>query len=367
MTNPIRILSCDDSATMRKLIKSALESDPAIQVVAQAGNGRDALQQLDSARPDLVLMDVEMPIMDGIDTVREIRKRDRKLPIIMFSSLTSQGAEATLDALHAGANDFTAKPRSLGNINLAIEQVRRDLVQRIKALVPPGRLPERFREKPAPPKRCDPTPPGLSRLHSIKVVTIGVSTGGPQALKEVLSGIPRHFPVPILIAQHMPPVFTELLAQRLSEQTGHQVCEAKHNEPLQKSRILLAPGDYHMVVEKNADDRVVVQLNQDKPENSCRPAVDPLFRSVARCFGRNALAVVLTGMGQDGQSGAGDIKHAGGTVMVQDESSSVVWGMPKKVIDACFADHVFPLQQIAPEIVKRVSSSLTSLTSQFNS
>lgn len=197
--------------------------------------------------------------------------------------------------------------------------------------------------EPKEPRKISSMPAG------VRLISIGVSTGGPVALAKLLGEIPKYLPVPIMIAQHMPAVFTGLLAKRLSEQTGHKVCEAKDGDQIEASRILIAPGDYHMLV-KRCKTRVEVRLNQDPPVNSCRPAVDPFFKSVAQCFGNRAVGVVLTGMGQDGMSGAGLIKSAGGTVFAQDESSSVVWGMPGKVVSAGFADHIMDLSDIAESL-----------------
>lgn len=348
MNDPIRVMLCDDSATMRRLIKEAIEHEPRIRVVAQARNGQDALRQLDDVNPDAVILDVEMPVMDGIDTAKGIRKRNRKLPIIMFSSLTSRGAEATLDALQAGANDFCTKPTSSGHVSKAIEQVRRELTPKLITWVEKRRNPSDKPQLPEVSQRNKYKVSGNS-LTSVSVIAIGVSTGGPAALADIFKKVPQGFKVPFVIAQHMPPVFTGLLAGRLSEQTGHTVIEAVDGEPLTHGKIVIAPGDYHLVLKREGT-QVVTHLNQNEHENSCRPAVDPLFRSVAECYGLNALGVVLTGMGQDGMNGAEEIKKLGGTVFVQDEASSVVWGMPRKVVEAGCADQILSLEELGKEI-----------------
>lgn len=350
MNNQIKVLICDDSSTMRRLIKKVVESSPDLKVVFEACNGQEAVDHLEKVQPDIIIMDVEMPVLDGIDATRAIRKLNRTIPILMFSSLTSQGAEATLDALSAGANDVVVKPSAAGHIGQALAQLAKDLIPKITDLTNRCKAPV----VPAPPRptvsnvATDATP---SLQPAIEVVAIGVSTGGPQALVEVLNGISESFSVPILITQHMPPVFTKLLAQRLSTNCKLPVTEAVDGETLVPGKVLLAPGDYHLTVQQN-DSKVVVKLNQDPPENSCRPSVDPLFRSVAECFGNKALGVVLTGMGKDGLLGAGVLKEQGSHVIAQDQESSVVWGMPGKVVEAGYADSVLPLNKIAVELTR---------------
>jgi two-component system chemotaxis response regulator CheB len=352
---------CDDSATMRRLIKTALKSKPEIQVVCEAENGQVALDLIDSTELDLIVMDVEMPVMDGIDATREIRKRNKSLPIIMFSSLTSRGAEATLDALAAGANDFVAKPAAAGHISKALENVQQNLIPMICQLVTkpsavkaqPAKRP--FNSTKSVQPTAAPSSPALSKAKSSKVkgIAIGVSTGGPVALVKLLSAIPVSLPVPIVITQHMPPVFTKLLADRLTSQTKHQVKEATEGEEVAPGNILLAPGDFHMTLERSGT-QVVVRLSQDEHVNSCRPAVDPLFASFAKCFGPAGLGIVLTGMGKDGVEGARKIKQVGGRVFAQDQDSSVVWGMPSAVIKAGLADQVLPLAEVASAITDAV-------------
>ena len=332
---------------MRRLVKKAVESHPEIRVVAQANHGREAIDLLDQAKPDLLVIDVEMPVLDGIDTVRAIRKFNKTLPIVMFSSLTSNGAEATLDALAAGANDFAAKPTVKGHVQEALKAVEDSLVGKIIAVAGASKSTQTQKMK---------IPSSVKRdvKRKIDLVAIGVSTGGPEALVKVLRNVPNSFSIPIVIAQHMPPVFTSILAERLRAQTGHEVHEAKDGDTLSPSKILIAPGDYHMIV-KRSGGMLTARLNQSEPENSCRPAVDPLFRSVASCCGDRSLAVVLTGMGKDGTNGAKELKAAGGSIVVQDEKSSVVWGMPSEVIRAGCADDVMP-----PEEIGKMISSFTN-------
>ncbi|MFK7768394.1 MAG: chemotaxis response regulator protein-glutamate methylesterase [Mariniblastus sp.] len=357
MKKHINVMLVDDSSTMRRLIKTALKSEPKLKFVYEAKDGQDAVKNVAVACPDIVVMDVEMPVMDGIVATREIRRHHPSLPIVMFSSLTSRGAEATLDALAAGANDFAVKPAAAGHITNAIEQLKENLLPKILELVTPTLPIRRTVVAPRTPPQItnDTTSASKNRIDSI---AIGVSTGGPDALAKLLMDIPKNLPVPILITQHMPPVFTSLLATRLTSRTGHSVKEAVDGEIVGKGNILLSPGDYHLTV-KRSGVSVHAKLDQEPKENSCRPAVDPLFRSMATCYGKNAMGIVLTGMGQDGAQGSGAIKSQGGSIIVQDKDSSVIWGMPGKVVSAGHADQILPLNQIAQELVRRVFQSLS--------
>jgi two-component system chemotaxis response regulator CheB len=342
---PLRILLVDDSAVIRRAITSMLSSDPEIMVVGNAGNGTQALERIPGLKPDLIILDIEMPGMDGLETLVEIRKLYRKLPVIMFSTLTERGAAATLDALARGASDYMTKPSRA--VDLTPERVREDLIRKIKSLCA-VRLPSR----PAPLPRL-PLPPSSVEAR-IDVVAIGTSTGGPNALMALLPQLTPNFPVPIVVVQHMPALFTRLLAERLNVRGPLKVQEGREGERLLAGEVWIAPGDRHMtVVRKGAE--ILIGVNQDPPENSCRPAVDVLFRSVAQIYKANVLAIVLTGMGSDGTRGASLIRAAGGQVIAQDEASSVVWGMPGSVVAAQLADHIYPLDGIAAETVRRVS------------
>lgn len=376
MNKAIRVLICDDSATMRTLITSAIEGLPPIKVVGKGKHGGEAVQLFVEKRPDVVVLDVEMPVMDGIDAARAIRAISADIPIIMFSSLTKSGAEATLDALQTGATDFATKPNGMGDIEAATNQVSSELGQKIlhygrgaqsscqtvkprvavqtppkagSMTTPGSRTPLRSGATPAvagtPPQAAS-TPTGIATASA---VAIGVSTGGPEALVKVLSGMPKPFNVPVLIAQHMPATFTGLLAKRLTAQTGHMVKEALHQHEIKAGEIWLAPGDYHLTVQRRGSS-IRTHLDQNPPENSCRPAVDPLFRSMAACFGKHALGVVLTGMGKDGTEGAKEIKAAGGQVYAQNEKSCLVYGMPREVIEAGCADQIFCVAEMGRHI-----------------
>ncbi len=377
MAGRIKVLVTDDSIVLRRLITDVLATDPDIEVVGTAVNGKAALDKLASLKPDIMTLDVEMPVMNGLETLVEVRKRDRRLPIIMFSTLTARGAGATLDALERGASDDVTKPANVGSISESMEAVRSELIPKIKTLTGHGpKLPPRARPAfgappapaqrgifgatgapdqarpggPAPARRAAPAPGGR-----VDVVGIGVSTGGPDALTKVIAALPGNFPVPIVVTQHMPPVFTELFAQRLNTRSALTVVEAREHEPLAPGKVLIAPGDYHMRM-KRSGTQVVAELDQGPPENYCRPAVDPMFRSLAETFGGNVLSVILTGMGQDGHRGAEHILAAGGQLIVQDEATSVVWGMPGAAVAAGLPLTQFPLERIAEGIMSRVNA-----------
>jgi two-component system chemotaxis response regulator CheB len=352
----LRVLIVDDAVVVRRILTDALSAEPDLEVFT-AANGRIALAKIPQVNPDVVTLDIEMPEMDGLSTLRELRKTYPKLPVIMFSTLTERGAEATLDALAAGANDYVTKPANVGSIAAAFSRIKSDLIPKIKALC--GVREEPAAEASAKPVSVKPaiTRPvvrALAAPSTIDVVAIGVSTGGPNALSAMLPMLPRSLPVPVVIVQHMPPIFTKLLADRLAKQCSVQVREGAGGTSIEPGQVIVAPGGCHMVVARQGN-RVVVSTNMEPPQNSCRPAVDVLFRSVASVYGANVLAVVLTGMGYDGMRGCERVREAGGRVIVQDEASSVVWGMPGFVAQAGLADKVLPLNEIAGEIVRCVN------------
>lgn len=345
---PIRILIVDDSALIRRVLAEVLAADPEIVVAGAVGTGQLALAAIPQRKPDLVTLDVEMPGMDGIQTLVEIRKIDSRLPVIMFSTLTGPGAAATLEALARGASDYATKPSNAGSQEKARVLVREELIPKIKALC--GAREKRRVTMPAPAF----VPPVQHPPTRIDLVAIATSTGGPNVLGELMPQFPRDFAVPVVIVQHMPAMFTKLLAARLNGLAQLQVQEGQAGQPLEKGQVWIAPGDFHMTVLRQGT-KCVLGLNQDPQENSCRPAADVLFRSVAHTFKENVLAVVLTGMGSDGTLGSAAIRKAGAAVIVQDEASSVVWGMPGSVVAAKLADRICPLNAVVPEILRRVS------------
>lgn len=355
----IRILVVDDAVVVRQLLSKILSSDPLLAVVGVAANGRIALAKIPQVNPDLIVLDLEMPEMDGLETLAAIRQRYPRLPVIVFSAVTERGAVATLEALALGATDYATKPASTSK-DEAIAYVRQQLLPKIKGLcgwgtTPISRLGSLPGRKQDPQRLAAPARP-LHSLQPVEIVAIGVSTGGPNALAALLPALSADFPVPIVIVQHMPPLFTRRLAERLAVQCQIQIAEGQPDSILKPGQAWIAPGDFHMVVCRQST-QVCIQTHQDPPENSCRPAVDVLFRSVVEVYGAGTLAVVLTGMGQDGLHGCRCIREAGGQVLVQDEASSVVWGMPGAIAQAQLADRILPLNQLAAEIVRRIAVS----------
>lgn len=368
----IRILVVDDSAVMRSLLRTVVGADPALEVAGTAGDGASALAAIPTVRPDLILLDVEMPVMDGLVTLREMRKRGFKMPVIMCSSLTQRGAKVTIEALAGGASDYVTKPSGQADRNTATQTLREQLVPKIKALTqnvlpkaapaasPLSPLTKRPSSIPAS-AVTSLTPIGPIRQQIINiaptVVAIGVSTGGPAALDIVLPAIPAGFPLPILIVQHMPELFTKLFAERLNSRCHIPVYEASQGQTIVPGSVYIAKGNWHMEVVAGAIPSAPpsLHLNQGPLENHCRPAVDVLFRSVARQYGTGTLAIVLTGMGSDGMLGCQVIREQGGAVIAQDQPTSTVWGMPGAVTNAGLAHRVLPLDAIAPEILRIVS------------
>ena len=346
--NRVRVLIVDDSAVVRRMLTDILSAEPDLEVVGSAPNAAIARSRFETVKPDVVTLDVELPDGSGLDLLSEFRKKAPLLPIVMFSSLTQRAAATTLDALARGASDYVTKPSQVGSREEAIEHVRSHLVAKVRALTSRRRLPAAAPTSSVRPA-ARPNPAG----GRIDLIAIGSSTGGPNALADVFKALPGNLPCPVVIVQHMPPVFTKLLADRLSATCPIQVREAAQGEVLVPGKAYIAPGDFHMRLAKDGEKHRIV-LDQSAPENSCRPAVDVLFKSIPPLFGARALGVILTGMGQDGLIGVQQMRAAGAQIVVQDEATSVVWGMPGAVARAGAADVIVPVTEVGDEIVRRV-------------
>ena len=390
---PARILIVDDSAVMRALLRSVVGSDTHLEVAATASDGASALRAMESVRPDLVLLDVEMPGMDGVSTLKQMKAAGIRIPVIMCSSLTQRGAKVTIEALASGAADYVAKPAGQPSREAAVKSLAHDLVPKILALTasatgsqlqnqigaafspdpwsasraqaeprtlwpgqhPPLSRPPAFSIPGAMPAPVQSAPPASAMPPA--VLLIGVSTGGPAALDVLLPALPASFPLPVLIVQHMPELFTKLLAERLNGRCPLRVTEAVAGEPVRAGNIYIARGDWHMEAAAGVSATPVLRLTQEQPENHCRPAVDVLFRTAVQVYGGRVLAVVLTGMGYDGLAGSRIIREHGGTVLAQDQATSAVWGMPGAVAQAGLPHRILPLNAIAPEILRLSSRS----------
>jgi two-component system, chemotaxis family, protein-glutamate methylesterase/glutaminase len=347
----IRVLVVDDSAPVRRLVTLALETDPEIKVVGRAVDGDDAVAQVEALKPDAVTLDIEMPVVDGLQALTRIRERHPRLPIVMFSTLTARGAVKTLEALSLGASDFVLKPTTTGSVAESVREVHDELVPRIKGLVGvqrmfgPGARPAR-QSFPLAPSR----PAGLP-VSPPEVLLVGASTGGPDALTKMLAALPGDLRVPVVVVQHMPPVFTAMFAARLERVCALSVHEAGEGDALLPGHVYVAPGGRHLSLVACAEGARTALLDTP-PENFCRPAVDVLFRSAAAVYGPRVLALVMTGMGHDGAAGSHAVALRSGRVLVQDRASSVVWGMPGAVVEAGLASEVLALDEIAPRLVE---------------
>jgi two-component system chemotaxis response regulator CheB len=338
-----RVLVVDDSVVVRQLVARVLDAEPTTELAGVAANGRVALEKIARLNPDIVLLDLEMPEMDGFETLVEIRRTNPTLPVIIFSHLTSAGAAATLEALARGATAFALKPSADG-IGVAVAQVRDDLLPLILAMQPP-------------PSTASPSPiarePRQRATTTVSAMVIAVSTGGPNALAAIVPELPDDLGIPIFIVQHMPPVFTKMLAERLDRLGALTVVEATDGELALPGMVYVAPGGRHMSLSgTKADRNVCIQLTDTPPENSCRPAADVLFRTAAAAYGAETLAVVLTGMGNDGLRGSEAVRAAGGRVIAQTEASAVVASMPAAVAAAGLADAVVSLDDMAAELIR---------------
>jgi two-component system, chemotaxis family, protein-glutamate methylesterase/glutaminase len=357
-----RILIVDDSAVMRSLLRAVVCSDSALEVAGTAADGASAIQTIEALHPDMVLLDVEMPVMDGLATLRELRKRGHQAPVIMCSSLTQRGARVTIEALACGASDYVAKPAGQADREAGIRALAQDLIPKVKALTrraPQEPAPGGRSRTALPPAIAAAGVPGTLGEVAPRVVVIGVSTGGPAALDRVLPMLPCSFPLPVLVVQHMPELFTALLAERLNGRCRLKVREAAEGDAVRPGTIFVARGNWHMEILAAACASAVptLHLTQTPPENHCRPAVDVLFRSAAAVYGGGVLAAVMTGMGSDGMAGCRLLRAAGSRVLAQDQATSAVWGMPGAVATAGLASRVLPLDAIGPEIIRLAAAS----------
>ncbi|MFA6149080.1 MAG: chemotaxis response regulator protein-glutamate methylesterase [bacterium] len=347
----VRVLIVDDSAFMRNALTKMLSSDPEIAVVGTAWNGLDAVEKVAELKPDLVTMDIEMPKMDGIEALRRIMAAN-PVPVIMVSSLTTEGARATLDALDLGAVDFV--PKNLSDLAVNIVKVREILIEKVKQIG--GRVPVRRRLPRPSPSPAVPAPagPGYRTERRTGIVAIATSTGGPKALQDIIPKLPKEFSVPVIVVQHMPPAFTGPFAQRLNEISGLTVKEAEEGEPLRPGVVLVAPGRGHLSIRRGRAGECLVAVSENRPDLIYRPSADVMMSSVAEMYPGRALGVILTGMGNDGEKGMRAIKSSGGRTLAQDESTCVVYGMSRAVVEAGLADKVVPIEEVAGEIVNAV-------------
>ena len=359
---PYRVLLVDDSAVIRGLSARILEKDPAVRVVATAGDGAQAVSALRRRSVDVVVLDIEMPVMDGLTALPKLLEIDPDVRIVMSSTLTTRNADISLRALQAGAADYIPKPSTAKEM-IGGDEFARDLLAKVKALGASRRGQRPAADPvgstaPAAPPPAGPKPlagvaPIALRKPSLvppRILILGSSTGGPKALSTLFRGLRGKLNMPILLTQHMPATFTAMLAEHIADAGERPAVEGADGMVLEPGHLYVAPGDYHMVIEE-AGGRASVCLNQDPPENFCRPSVDPLLRSAARIYGPAVLAVILTGMGQDGLLGCETVVEGGGTVIAQDEATSVVWGMPGAVATAGLCSAVLPLDAIAGKIV----------------
>ncbi len=369
MTDPYRVMVVDDSAVIRGLLARFLESDPEISVVASVSNGQMALDRLDRADIEIVVLDIEMPVMDGMTALPLILKKKPGIQVLMASTLTRKNAEVSLLALSLGAADYVPKPSSTSEIHSA-DTFKNELTAKVRAIAEAGRGGRNRAPRPATAGPAAPAVPAKKSLLSLRgpislrrqpiqrpdLIAIGSSTGGPQALFKVLGDLGGSVPQPILITQHMPATFTSLLAAHIAKASNIPCSEAKDGEPIRPGQIYLAPGDYHMVAEKGVRNNVL-RLTQNEQENYCRPAVDPMLRSLIPLYGSRLLVIILTGMGSDGCKGAQMAVTAGASVIAQDENSSIVWGMPGAVAAAGVCSAILPLSDIAPYVRRLVVRS----------
>lgn len=375
---PFSILIVDDSAVVRRLLQAVLGEIPFLTIVGSAKDGQEAVEKTKELKPDFITLDVEMPNLSGLEALPKLREIHREVSVIMISSLTVRGAQETISALMSGAADYIQKPTQTDSRAQAIQTLRDNLGPKLKALADQKRNRRTARSavgaklrqartnsapasqatgKPGLTRAAAPSPPHtaltVGSAKSASVLAIGSSTGGPVALAALLSALPADFPLPIVVTQHMPPTFTRLLADRLRSVSKFDVHEAEDGKTLKPGQVWIAPGDLHMVIHSQ-DKKLQIGLNQGPPVNSCRPSIDVMLESLSEDCGVKTLTVILTGMGADGKRGCAAVHKAGGKVLVQDQESSVVWGMPGAVVQAGLAHGVLPLDDMAKGILSAI-------------
>ena len=352
----IRVLVVDDSAFMRKSISLMLESDPGIKVIATARDGKEAVDKIRELKPDLVTMDVEMPVMDGLSALRIIMK-EMPLPVIMISSLTSEGAQTTIDALNLGAVDFI--PKELSYVSVSIAKIKEDLIAKVKNIAGSRSVWARMNRvrsmtcgaKPALPTHTSQSARLVRPPSNPRAVVVGISTGGPFALLQVIPKLPANYPLGILIVQHIPPHFTRSMAERLNGLSQVEVREAADGDKVQPGVVLIAPGGFHMMLAKNGTG-VVVRISAEPSKSLYRPSADIMIASAVEAFNGPLLGLIMTGMGKDGLEGLKAVKKKNGYVVEQSEETCVVYGMQKASVEAGVADAVLPLEKIPSALVE---------------
>ncbi|MCC3862211.1 protein-glutamate methylesterase/protein-glutamine glutaminase [Pseudemcibacter aquimaris] len=367
-SGPYKVMLVDDSSVIRGLLSRWLGADPAIEIVASVGNGQVALNSLERTDPEIVVLDIEMPVMDGLTALPLILKAKPDVQVLMSSTLTAKNAKVSLQAMSLGAADYIPKPTTNREV-ITSRSFQTEIIEKVKNLAASKRkllgyrpfkeetdaksAPEQDVAKPAPVSKPKTLVTRKASLTAPRIIGVGSSTGGPQALLKFLNGIKDGLNLPVVITQHMPSSFTKILAGHLSKATGLDCIEAEDKTLLENGKVYIAPGDHHMVIKNDGGNRYL-RLNQDPPENFCRPAVDPMFRSISDEFGSGSLCVILTGMGQDGLKGSKYVVDNGGTIVAQDQETSVVWGMPGAVSEAGICHAILPLDEIGGKIQRLV-------------
>lgn len=346
----LRLLVIDDSTLFRKIVRDVAAELPGVEIVGVAPDGKFGLEKIRQLSPDLCTLDVQMPIMDGLQLLEEIRRQNLNVGVIMLSSLTSRGAKETMHALNLGAFDFCVKPAS-ANIDESLDYLRANLLPKIQAYhekLNRGASTSRVDSQPVRPAVLTPSSFPKSTMKPM-VLAVGVSTGGPAALSKFLPVLPSTFPLPIVIVQHMPPLFTKSLADDLARTCSLQVVEASDGLPVMRGKVYIAPGGKQMRV-TGSQVAARIQITDDPAEKSCKPSVDYLFRSVASVYGAASIGLIMTGMGDDGLLGCRSLKERGATTIAQDESTCTVYGMSRQIVDNGLADAVLPLHELADYI-----------------